>query len=443
MRAIGLFGAPFALALALWPAAAPASEYALGPQDRVRVTVVEWTLDEMRSPISGEYTVSPAGDVFLPLLGAVPAAGKPISEFSGIVSEMLQRRLALSKPPNTSVEIVQFRPFYIIGEITNAGEFAYRPGLTVLQAVSLAGGFPKPVNGRLQAEREVITERSAIASSLSAIDALLARQARLQTELAGSETIAFPEALTNRAKEPEIARIMAAEDTIFGARRAAAALAVRSEVELQSMLGREKETLDRHADALRRQLATSQSQLEMVQKMRERGLSSPTRELDLDRIVAETQAKLIEVEKQRLRSEREFSLLRDENTRNRAMLRQQIANEIGETTARLDDLRNRARASRSLIELTQLQSSPEPAPRYTIVRDDPTSGEDGVSEIAVDERARIRPGDVLKVALDRRGIQAPADAAAPSGAVSSLPSPPPAAKGDDMPAATNTPAGSS
>lgn len=390
---------PLALA-ALGPARASAAEYELGVQDRVRITVVEWTLDEMRSPISGEYVVGPGGDIFLPLLGAVPALGKPVSELSGEVSQLLAAKLGLSKLPSTSVEIVQFRPFYIIGEITNAGEFAYRPGMTVLQAVSLAGGFPKPATSRLQAERDLIGERSTIAASQSALDGLLARQARLQAELAGNETIAFPEAMLARRKEPEIARALSAEETIFAARRSAAALGVRSEVELQSMLSREKEALDRHAEALKRQVATSQEQLDTVRRMRDRGLSSPTRELDLDRLLAEAQSKLIEVEKQRVRSDREFSLLRDENQRNRASLRQQVANEIGETTARIEDLRNRARASQSLIDLTRLQTAPDATPRYRIVRDDPDS-EGGVIELAADERTRIRPGDVVKVAFDR------------------------------------------
>ena len=57
------------------------------------------------------------------------------------VSADFQAKLALSERPNTSIEIIQFRPFFVMGDLERPGEYAYRPGITALQAVSLAGGF--------------------------------------------------------------------------------------------------------------------------------------------------------------------------------------------------------------------------------------------------------------------------------------------------------------
>ena len=232
--------------LTLGAPAAFASEYELGPQDRVRITVVEWTLDELRSPISGEYTVGAGGDISLPLLGTVRAAGMPISKFSALVSELLQKKLELSQRPNTSIEMVQFRPFYIIGEITSPGEFAYRPGLSVLQAVSLAGGFPRPTAGPLQIERDVISEEATIAMSLTEIDRLIARQSRLQAELAASDTITFPEEILARQKSPEVMKLIAAEETIFHGRRGALTRLEGSKVKFAELFTQEQEALTRH-----------------------------------------------------------------------------------------------------------------------------------------------------------------------------------------------------
>ena len=63
------------------PAAAAVDGYTLGPQDKVRITVVEWFTGtgELRSPVNGEYSVGPAGALSLPLIGDVSALGMQVS----------------------------------------------------------------------------------------------------------------------------------------------------------------------------------------------------------------------------------------------------------------------------------------------------------------------------------------------------------------------------
>src|SRR4051812_11516624 len=86
--------------------------YELGPQDKIRVSVIEWFTGagELRSPINGEYMVSPNGLISLPLVGDVKALGLEPSALATQVSEKLQAKLSLSERPITSIEIVQFRP---------------------------------------------------------------------------------------------------------------------------------------------------------------------------------------------------------------------------------------------------------------------------------------------------------------------------------------------
>ena len=58
-----------------------------------------------------------------------------------MIAEQFRQRMGFVEAPSVSIEIAKFRPFYITGDVQHPGEYAYRPGLTVLQALSLAGGY--------------------------------------------------------------------------------------------------------------------------------------------------------------------------------------------------------------------------------------------------------------------------------------------------------------
>ena len=120
---------------ALAPLPPPArGAYRLGPGDSVLLRIYD------QPQLSGEFAVDDSGNVDLPLLGLVPAAGSTTDELSAAIARILrQKNLILA--PSVAVEITKFRPFYILGEVNTPGQYPYRPGMTVLTAVSIAGGF--------------------------------------------------------------------------------------------------------------------------------------------------------------------------------------------------------------------------------------------------------------------------------------------------------------
>jgi polysaccharide export outer membrane protein len=135
------------------PAGADSNEYRLGTGDRVRVTVFG---DDQ---LSGEFQVSAAGTIAMPLIGEVEARGHTTSELEGLVAERLKQDYL--KNPKVSVEVVDYRPFYILGEVKNPGSYPYVNGMRVVNAIALAGGFTyraresrmtikRDVNGQLQ-----------------------------------------------------------------------------------------------------------------------------------------------------------------------------------------------------------------------------------------------------------------------------------------------------
>ncbi|AYV45597.1 polysaccharide biosynthesis protein [Caulobacter flavus] len=117
--------------------AAPATpadpDYQLGSGDKVRVTVFG------EPTLSGEFYVTGSGLVSLPLLGEVKAAGLSVRQFQETVETAL--RNGYLKQPRVSAEVLNFRPFYILGEVSKPGTYPYTSGLTVQNAVATAGGY--------------------------------------------------------------------------------------------------------------------------------------------------------------------------------------------------------------------------------------------------------------------------------------------------------------
>ena len=120
-------------------------QYVLGPLDKVRLKVFAWrpARDEVYEwkALNDVYTVGASGQVSLPLIGDVSAAGSNLRELCQAISNGLKDKLGLVEAPSATAEIAEFRPFYIFGAVQRPGEYSYRPGLTIIQALSIAGGL--------------------------------------------------------------------------------------------------------------------------------------------------------------------------------------------------------------------------------------------------------------------------------------------------------------
>jgi len=113
---------------------APTDAYHLGPGDQIRVI----TLGEDR--LTGEFRVNDSGAISLPLLGTVQVAGLTTAELEHVLGEALIRA-QLIREPSVSVEVSVYRPIFVLGEVNHPGEYPYQPGMTVVSAVAVAGGY--------------------------------------------------------------------------------------------------------------------------------------------------------------------------------------------------------------------------------------------------------------------------------------------------------------
>ncbi len=108
--------------------------YLLGAGDRIRIITFG------AEQLTGNFRVGDSGDIAVPLLGTVHAAGLTSQELEHRLTDALVHT-GMFKQPSVAVEIVAYRPIFILGEVKQPGQFPYQPGMTILTAVAVAGGF--------------------------------------------------------------------------------------------------------------------------------------------------------------------------------------------------------------------------------------------------------------------------------------------------------------
>lgn len=109
------------------------ASYALGSGDKLRITVYG------EEKLSGEYLIDGTGSIAFPLVGAIPAKGLTAPALADRLSTALSK--GYLDNPSVAIDVLNFRPYYILGEVTKPGEYPFVEGLTVFSAVAKAEGF--------------------------------------------------------------------------------------------------------------------------------------------------------------------------------------------------------------------------------------------------------------------------------------------------------------
>jgi polysaccharide export outer membrane protein len=123
-------------------AAVDAATYIIGPQDVLQVTV--WKEPEMSAPA---VPVRPDGKISLPLIDDVQAADLTPMKLANVIAEKLKKFV---QDPQVSVIVtgVNSKRVYILGEVQHPGPLMMLPEMTVLQALSSAGGLSQFANAK-------------------------------------------------------------------------------------------------------------------------------------------------------------------------------------------------------------------------------------------------------------------------------------------------------
>ncbi len=114
--------------------------YLLDTGDRLRVFIYG------QPNLSRSYTVDHDGRITVPLIGAVKARGRTTTDLEHAIRSQLA--VEFVKDPQVTVDILQNRPFFILGEVKTAGQYPYVSGMTIRTAIAIAGGFSERASER-------------------------------------------------------------------------------------------------------------------------------------------------------------------------------------------------------------------------------------------------------------------------------------------------------
>ncbi|MBM1175256.1 polysaccharide biosynthesis/export family protein [Microvirga arabica] len=388
------------------PTIGHAADYQLTVQDKIRVKVVEWRAGKNEyhewSGIGGEYVIAPSGTVQIPLVGDVPAEGSTSVQVAEFISEALQKRFGMANKPSTVVQIVQYRPVYVVGDVEKPGEYSFRPGLTVLQAVGMAGGERRITDtGLLRLERERITTQASVEAAQNDLRRAYARHARLQAELSGIDHVPVPKELEG---DPKAEQWIASERDILQSRRES----LRSQREvltnLKDLLSAEVSSLNKKIQVQIKQVALARQELSKVNGLVEKGLAVSSREFALERVVADLEGRLLDYETAILRAKQGINGAVQKEVSLENETRGSLLVETQQAEANIESLNAKLRTATGLLEEAVVTAPMLAAERwkrdswkpvYTLVRQ--VDGQE--HKTTVSDFTSLSPNDVVHVAL--------------------------------------------
>jgi polysaccharide biosynthesis/export protein len=107
--------------------------YRVGAGDKLAIRVAG------EQDLTGEFVVDATGVLSMPYVKSVTIAGLNTGQIENLIVQRL--KAGFLRDPKVSVQAISLRPFYIMGEVTTGGSFAYQPGMTVQNAIAIAGGY--------------------------------------------------------------------------------------------------------------------------------------------------------------------------------------------------------------------------------------------------------------------------------------------------------------
>lgn len=397
--------AAFALLLTLYTGVAVAEDYHLGTMDKLRIRVAEWRTAEGAvrdwSTINGDYSVGPSGNISIPFIGEMPVTGKTTAEVATKISDELQQKFGLLDRPDASVELAEFRPFFISGDVQAPGKYPYAPGLTVLKAVSLAGGVRRSADSGQRFERDFINARGNYEVLVAQRDGLAARRARLIAEAEGKEEIDFPKELEQSAAGR---KLMADETAFKAAREKRLSVQLKAIDDLKGLLQQQVDSLDKKIATQNRQIELSRKELSSVGDLAQQGLVVNQRILTLERQTAELEGKVLDMETASLSAKQDISKATQDATNLQSDLDTDIAQQRQQSEADIQEVELKMAMYRDLMT-ESMANDPQaalsvggaaaPVVSYSIVRE----AEGKTAETAADENTPVLPGDVIKVSI--------------------------------------------
>jgi polysaccharide biosynthesis/export protein ExoF len=379
-----------------------ASGYKLGPLDKIEIKVFDlragsgeahqWTA------FNGEVVVDANGQILLPLVGQISVAGMTVNQVGSIVSSKMQDRVGLAELPSTAVQVLKYRPFYVSGSVDKPGEYEYRPNMTILQAVSIAGGLYRMSDvSQLAVRKDLQSQQGELQVLAGERQALQTRESRLEAEIAGQNAITFRERKASGGADKDNGRSESVETQLLTSRNASTEAQLKNIEDARRSLAAEIDTLKEKSVSTDRQIQMLQKDLLQARDLVSKGLATSTRQLSAEQTVSTFENNKLDIQLAVLRAQQEAAKLGREAVELRSKRQQDALLELAQVRTKLLENAERTKTVASLL-MTTMETQSLFSPQiekttYTLSRMTPA----GYRTVAASEGDQIAPGDVLQV----------------------------------------------
>jgi protein involved in polysaccharide export with SLBB domain len=383
--------------------------YNLGPNDRILIKVwdirngepYQWTA------LNGEFTVASEGTISLPIVGEVTAGGKTVKQVAEELSSRLQIKVGLSSKPEASVQVVKYRSFFIMGAVQKPGMYEFIPGLTVLQAISIAEGFSRNgLSQTLSLNRDLISNRGDARSLSSELLSLIGRQARLIAETTDAREIVFPPDLLKNTSATDARTIIKDESALFTNRREALSAQLISLDQSKTVLRSQIAALTEKEASVNRQLDLARADVNQVNDLVSRGLGVTTRKLSAEQNVVAFESGRLDIQIALLKAKQDLSQADRDVLDLTSKFKTSALADLAELRTKINGLRERINSANSINRyinaavLEDQTSMQFDKVNYSVARSplrDP---------LVVKASDNLQPGDVLQVIISNTEAEA-------------------------------------
>jgi protein involved in polysaccharide export with SLBB domain len=368
-------------------------DYKLDRGDRVRVRFFN-RFD--REDLNGDYTIGDNGQLRLPKLGLIQAAGRTTAEIEAAIRDLLTSRK--ERPGTFTVDVVQTRPIFVTGLANRPGAYAFASGYTVLNAVSLAGGLYRSASSP---EAEAVKESGRSNEYKKRLEEQLAKRARFQAQR-GSRDIIMPAEL-KRLNPDSAGDVIEQEQAILDDLRQEKGDRRSNLQQIISLTQKEIAGHQRELSATSGRIGSREQEVRTLTRLYKRGLLKQER-LDtvlqgLDSVRRDRALTSADLARARTTLARAKLELKELELVNGSTLGEKIATadaEISRLKKQIDD------AGRVVTTLKQMSgiAAQDAKATYRIVRRG-TNG--GMTTIQANEGTPLQPGDIVDIAIRTAG----------------------------------------
>ena len=330
-------------------------EYRFGVADQLQIRVFDLrsaTGEAYQWPAySSEYNIDLSGKLSLPLIGSIDAAGLTSSELQKNISAQLQSKVGLAQQPSTTIQIVKYRPFYIVGAVQNPGEYEYRPNLTMIQSVGVGGGIEKSSTpDKFNFDKNAITLNGDLNQEKLQLLALVIKNARLTAEIGGLSDFTIDNKEAADIGDQQVLNLMEEEKNLLRTRRESNKAQLSNLNSTIDTLKEQIKSLDNKDITQQKQLDLSKQESTQLNDLLAKGLVSTTRKIGAEQVVAGIENNRLDISIAKLKSQQDLKNTQKEIIDLRDKQKIDAIRENAELKPKIIDLRTKINTTLMLIK---------------------------------------------------------------------------------------------